>query len=141
MARTSPINPDQLQLFMTGTEWKNKITHSTDGNLAQKMSAALVQSKQPEGATINHREVHGAGVYDSMLKNGYQHEATSPPTIVIEDSMDGKSTRFTQSEGHHRVAAAADIEAKNPGRNIYMPVRWVDTTSSTRRANGGKRPS
>jgi hypothetical protein len=115
----------QLPLFMTGVEWQDSVTHSTDGPAAQAYAERLEQSKGNTG--------RGAGLYESMQKHGYQRDLGDKdvPTIVLEDSPSGKSIRQVQSEGHHRVAVAADIERKT-GKPVYIPTNYVDNTSAAR---------
>jgi len=134
------VSPDQFKLFMTGTEWKASLTHSTDGPLDAKMEQSAAQARTPG----TH---HGAGVTRSMRKRGYVHNPDDPPTIVLEDSPNGKNVRRVQSEGHHRIAAAADIESSPPsksnphdGKPIYIPTNYVDNTAAGRRARQAPKP-
>lgn len=122
---TKSVNPNQFKLFMTGTEWKAHVTHSTDGPLDVLWPEKSAQAKGTNG--------HGAGVYQSMLTHGYVHDPKDPPTIVLEESPSGKEVRRVQSEGHHRVAAAADIET-DTGKPVYIPTNYVDNTPAGRRA-------
>jgi hypothetical protein len=126
----SVLNPNQLKLFMTGTEWKNSITHSTDGPLEHIWPQKEQEARSPESSGR-----HGAGVYDSLKENGFNHykNVNSPATIIFEESPDGKSVRTVQSEGHHRVAAAAALE-KDTGKQVFIPTNYVDNTPSGRAA-------
>jgi hypothetical protein len=63
--------------------------------------------------------------------------SATPPTIVLEDAPNGKSVRRVQSEGHHRVAAAAAIE-RDTGKPVFIPTNYVDNTPSGRKARTGK---
>jgi hypothetical protein len=74
---------------------------------------------------------HGSGVRDSIERYGYQHESDNPPTIILETSPSGKATRMVQSEGHHRVAAAAAIE-RDGGDPVFIPTNYVDNTANGR---------
>lgn len=122
------INPDQLRLFMSGTEWQSFITHSTDGSIPSLWDQKESESRYPAGSRM-----HGAGLYDSMKSGGYDMDKAtkSPATIIFEDSPNGKEVRHVQSEGHHRVAAAAAVE-RDTGKPIYMPVNYVDNTPGAR---------
>lgn len=111
------ISPHQFKLFMTGSEWKEKVTHSTDGPLPDLWKEKGQQAKDQ-------------GLYRDMKEKGYQHNSADPPTIVLEDSPNGKTTRYVQSEGHHRVAAAADIE-RDTGQPVYIPTNYVNNTRKT----------
>ncbi len=124
-------NPDQFKLFMTGTEWKAQVTHSTDGPMPSTWDQKSREAALP--LTASTKFDHGAGMKDTLMTQGYQHDRDDPPTIIIEDAPNGKSTRMVQSEGHHRVAAAADIEAET-GQPVYIPTNYVDNSSAGRRA-------
>jgi len=122
------LNPDQLKLFMTGTEWQDFVTHSTDGPLEHIWPQKEQESRAPAASGR-----HGAGVYDSLKSEGYNHfkGVNSPATIIFEESPDGKSVRHVQSEGHHRVAAAAAVE-RDTGKPVYLPTNYVDNTPGAR---------
>jgi hypothetical protein len=123
----SVLNHNQLKLFMTGTEWKAMITHSTDGPLDRIWPQKEEESRLPAG-----RGLHGGGVYDSIKEHGYVRSHTGgDPTIIFEESPDGKSIRNVQSEGHHRVAAAAAVE-RDTGKPVYIPTNYVDNTPGAR---------
>lgn len=121
-------DPNQFKLFMTGTEWKSSVTHSTDGPIA-----SVWQEKEAQAASEGLH--HGAGLQNEILMRGYQHNREDPPTIILEDAPNGKSVRSVQSEGHHRVAAAAAIEADGGG-DVFIPTNYVDNTAAGRRARG-----
>jgi hypothetical protein len=122
-------SPEQFKLFMTGTEWQGSVTHSTDGPIS-----TLWAEKEARAATPSTTEgAHGSGVRSSIERYGYQHDRESPPTIILEDAPNGKSVRRVQSEGHHRVAAAAAIE-RDTGNPVFIPTNYVDNTSAGRRA-------
>lgn len=148
MGMADNLNPTQLKLFMTGTEWKNELTHSTDGPLdtvmPQKLEEASVSKESGK------RDPHGAGTLDSLRKHGWdqQRSVNSPATIIIEDSAAGKATkvdketgetvslgRVTQSEGHHRIAAAAHLESLGEGP-FFIPTNIIDSSAAGRKARG-----
>lgn len=123
--------PGQMKLFMGGQEFQDTVTHSSDfaGNSsnpewAGKWAKKLAQSKVPHDDSWpgEGRRPHGAGVYDSMLEHGYQADRVGKydgmPTIT-HNTAGG----FTQTQGHHRVAAAAEIE-RTTGRNVWLPVNY-----------------
>lgn len=128
---TYPGKPEQLKLFMSGTEWQDDVTHSTDGPIDTVWKEKEAQSRAP-GDQRN--APHGAGLYDSMKEEGFNRSKSlnSTPTIVIEQSPSGKQYRRVQSEGHHRVAAAAAIE-KDTGKPVYLPTNYVDITDAARK--------
>lgn len=123
-----PGKPEQLKLFMTGKEWKSYATHSTDGPIDTVWTEKEAQSRAPKESNV-----HGAGLYDSMKNEGFdvRKSRNSTPTIVFETSPSGKTLRRVQSEGHHRVAAAAAVE-KDTGKPVYLPTSYVDTTPGAR---------
>ena len=108
------INPNQFRLFMSGTEWQDEVTHSTDGPMPELWQEKTDQARQ-------------MGLTAKMAAHGYQHNSADPPTIVLENSPNGRTVRHVQSEGHKRVAAAADIE-RTTGKPVYIPTNYVDNT-------------
>lgn len=127
---TYPGKPEQLKLFMTGKEWKGYVNNSTDGPLETIWPEKEAQAR----ASANQRNApHGAGTYDSLMEHGYdaKKSVNSPPTIVFETSPSGKQLRRTQSQGHHRVAAAAAIE-EDTGKPVYLTPNYVDVTPGAR---------
>lgn len=143
-----PGKPEQLKLFMTGNEWKSYVTHSTDGPLDRVWPEKEAQARE---SADQRNAPHGAGVYESMHREGYvgKKSVNSPPTIVYETSPSGKQTRRVQSQGHHRVAAAAAVEDdsvvgqaaaamlggpadKNRPRTVYLTPNYIDTTPGAR---------
>lgn len=123
------LNPDQLKLFMTGKEWKATVVDSGDRKYTQTtMSEApkresmdqlwtrkVEESKEPIVSTK-----HGAGVYHGMEKVGYNapREFNSTPQIIYHSERGA-----VQGDGHHRVAAAADIEEKT-GKQTFIPTSY-----------------
>jgi hypothetical protein len=55
-------------------------------------------------------------------------------------SNPGTKTDLMQSEGHHRVAAAAAIE-RETGKPIYLPTNYKDATSAARKRVREGRPA
>jgi hypothetical protein len=120
------INPDQLQLFMTGTELKNAITGSIDrnpiggfGGTMDKMWKSKLRQSKRSGVG------HGAGTYQSLLKHGWQDPGTEGGFEINRKRVYGGIPEWDRTEtsvtgAHHRIAAAADIEAKGK-RTIYFP--------------------
>lgn len=127
-------SPDQFKLFMTGKEWRDSVTHSTDGPIRPGFwEAKAGEAKAPRTGLQGSQPA----VYNEMRQHGYQHDSKTPPTIILEESPSGKSVRRVQSEGHRRIAAAATIEEET-GRPVYIPTNYVDNTISGRRARGSK---
>lgn len=125
-------SPHQFKLFMTGVEWQQQVNRSTDGPIDAVWAEKTSQARAPKGSPV-----HGAGTKDSMLKHGYDRSLSDDggPRIIIEESLRGDA-KFVQSEGHHRVAAAADIQ-RETGRPVYIPTNYVDNTRAGRRDRSG----
>ena len=130
------VSPQQFKLFMTGTEWKDSITRSTDGPLQHVWPQKTSEARAP-GPVSPLNPVHGGGIKDAIAKEGYKHDRADPPTIILEETMSGK-LNHVQGEGHHRVAAAADIE-QDTGKPVYLPTNYEDNTPAGRRARHGRR--
>jgi len=136
VAASDHVNPDQLKLFMTGSELKSAITDSIDrnpiggfGGTMEKMWATKLRQSKRSGMG------HGAGTYQSLLKHGWKE-----PDEVWGDEVPGNNaagfeinhrrvyggipewdrTEVSVTGAHHRIAAAADMEAKGK-RTIYFP--------------------
>jgi hypothetical protein len=123
MAANDHLHPEQLKLFMTGTELKGAITQSIDrnpiggyGGTMEKMWASKVrESKRDFG--------HGSGTYQSLKQQGWQ----GPGPGMLHKRTWGAIPEFDKDDlsvedAHHRIAAAADIERRSKGkRNIWIP--------------------
>lgn len=127
-------DPNQFKLFMTGQEWQASVTHSTDGPI----STLWGEKEERAASPLTEAGAHGTGVRDSLMAHGYQQDRESPPTIILEDAPNGKTVRSVQSEGHHRIAAAAAIERDTAGtdkpRTFDIPTNYVDNTAAGRKA-------
>ena len=118
---------EQLPMFMKAGEIKSKITSSADpggGNMEYLWGYKLHEAKT--GAIRNARYLptrarKGASLYDSIKAKGVQ----KPVELERRTSKSKtKPIEYSLGEGHHRVAAAADI---NP--NMLIPVihdDWVN---------------
>ena len=130
------INTRQLQLFASGTELRSKLLNYS-GDLTPGSGSFDQITPAPGGARIEHvpstpREsmdsmwarksaeaksdrigwVHGAGVYESLATEGWRGGKLS----VHDDGA-----RRQLMDGHHRVAAAADLEAEGKGP-VWIPL-------------------
>lgn len=128
MAAHDNVHPQQFQqlkLFMGGQEFQDASNSSIDDPTAWKghgpewdqlWERKLEESKEPAGTG------HGSGIHASLLKNGYQAsqhgEFDEGPVLIL-----GKQGGAMQGEGHHRIAAAADIE-RVTGANVWLPVNY-----------------
>lgn len=130
------ISPNQFKLFMTGTEWQASVTKSTDGPLEHVWPQKTSEARQPGPVGVLN-PVHGGGLRDAIATEGYKHDREDPPTIILEQGA-GSKVHHVQSEGHHRIAAAADVE-RTTGKPTYIPTNYVDNTPAGRRARNGGR--
>lgn len=119
MAAHEAVHPVQFKLFMSGQEWQRSVTDSVDRvhTKGETMKAVwkekLHESKKPHGLE------HGSGIHDALRYEGYQHNTDDPPTIYLSSAGE-----HIQGEGHHRIAAAADIE-RTTGRNVWIPTNYT----------------
>jgi hypothetical protein len=120
MAANDHLRPEQMKLFMTGTELKGAITSSIDKAPMQSMSG-LWDRKRKESKRTGMG--HGHNTYQSIKEQGWQgsgpgiHHVRTFGAIPEFDKDD-----LSIDDAHHRVAAAADIEQRSKGkRNIWIP--------------------
>ena len=138
----SKKDPNQLQMLMTGTELKGSITDSNDrdsvrGETMDRMwERKTDESKQPKDTG------HGAGIHESIDTQGFRPELnvgiTDDPgyhgavDLVHEStyrnglSKNQQKTNTKVYDGHHKIAAAADIETSSPQRNVWFNVNHRD---------------
>lgn len=128
------VNPNQFKLFMGGQEMKAASVASVDSEAMKgergwnpMWDRKLREAKQPLNPMLRPiYQPHGAGVYESMEKHGYQASDEAGewdrPTLWVSKSRTPEPV-LRQGEGHHRIAAAADIERRT-GRNIWLPVNY-----------------
>lgn len=114
----SPLQPEQLKLFMTGTELKGAITDSIDRAPAQSMDdmwkTKLRQSKRSGMG-------HGNDTYSSLKENGWQGPGPGLlHRVQFSPVSDWDTDHLSVDDAHHRIAAAADIEAKSRGRREFF---------------------
>lgn len=103
MAVIKPTGTQQLPMFMTGEDLHNSITRSTDGiNLAEVWDRKLAEAKRPFDTGD-----HGAGVYESVQKEGVKN----PISLLHREG------HIEQYEGHHRTISAYSADA-----NRLVPV-------------------
>ena len=130
MAASDNLNPHQLQLFMTGTELKGMITDSIDrnplggfGGTMDKMWATKLRQSKRSGMG------HGAGTHKSIKEHGWEDRGPESGFEINHVVKYGGIPEWDRTEtsvtgAHHRIAAAADIEAKTAGtkkpRTIYF---------------------
>lgn len=108
MSASKHINPNQLKLFMTPQEIMDTISGSVDlgdDSMEELWAEKLAESK---GRTYGQPK----SLYNSIKEHGVQRHVT------LTEERDGS---LVMGQGHHRVAAAADI-AKKTGREMFIPV-------------------
>ena len=115
-------------MFMTGTQLKGAITRSYDatsssaGGLDKMWGRKLTESKGEGGG-------HGSGTHQSIDERGWDLEDKDYGHVnLYHDDKKGPIPEFDKhdkfiDDGHHRIAAAADIEARQPGRTVEIPVK------------------
>ena len=115
---------DQLKLFMTPQEIMGSVVDSVDRAPEyedydiENEKNVMVPAETMEdlwASKLSESKGKGSGpesLYDSIAKHGVQRHVT------LEDH--GNGTLY-MGQGHHRVAAAADISEKT-GRPMYIPV-------------------
>jgi len=127
---SAPHNPNQFKLFYGAQELKSAITQSYDVDIGEgdtdlnsMWERKLSESKMPESSGE-----HGAGVYESLLREGVRPRTKltvqwGDERPVGDDEPDDVHRMI--HEGHHRVASAADIEEKT-GRAMWINVDHYD---------------
>jgi hypothetical protein len=113
------LNPHQLSMFMTGTELKGSITTSMDASIGTRGMEGLWDVKLKESKRTGSAGRHGSGIHKSIKDKGwvsddrvYGHvdmSHRSVPGAIPEWNKVDRSV----DDAHHRIAAAADIEAKS----------------------------
>lgn len=125
---SNKLNPNQFKLFYGAQELQNAVTRSGDreyladeegnvyrdeeGNFAreslpQMWDRKLEESKKPEYTG------HGSGVYDSMMSEGVRPHTS----LTVHHPTPDNGLQL--ADGHHRLAAAADIE-RTTGKNMWI---------------------
>lgn len=107
------LNKDQLALFYTGRELRSLVNKSTDLDSGEDMDA-MWNRKVEESLWEGRSGGHGAGVHRSISEKGWEGDP-----LVLNHGDDEYSRWIT--DGHHRVAAAADIE-DTTGNLVFIPV-------------------
>jgi hypothetical protein len=117
----SPLQPRQMQLFMTGRELQGEITKSIDRAPMQSMEGMwkrkLTESKRSGMG-------HGADTYSSLREHGWQGEGPG----LLHSTVPGAIPEWDREElgvtdAHHRIAAAAHMEGLKGKRQrtIFIP--------------------
>jgi len=107
-------NPNQLRMLMTAPEIMGLVNTSKD-LVGNETMDRLWERKLKE--TKSGRDTHGGGLYDKIVKKGYQGD---PIPIKHEDFTqydNPPSIDIRLTDGHHRVAAMAEADP-----NQWIPV-------------------
>lgn len=122
---------NEMKLFMTGREWRDSIARSSDwmgSDLDELWKQKAAEARAPKGSGV-----HGAGVYEALKAEGWNpSEGDVPPTLTFTDKL-GASNKtlpvfLEQGEGHHRIAAAAELEEQGHPP-IFIPTNYKDVTA------------
>lgn len=132
MPASDHLHPEQMKLFMTGTELKDSITSSIDRAPMQSMDDMWKRkTRESKGDAY-----HGGGTHASLKEHGW----VGPGPELFHTTIPGAIPEFTKqdlavSDAHHRIAAAADIEQRSKGkRQIFIP-----TTNRSQYTRGEER--
>lgn len=122
MSASSHLNPNQLRLFMQARELMD--TNTREWHWEQDMAPRTM--REDLGLYIGKlREAQAGSEHDAFTgkKRGkrsmYQSvkaEGVKNPVLLGYDKRTGQSTI---RDGHHRIAAANDVD-----ENMYVPVRY-----------------
>ena len=129
------LRPEQMSLFMTGTELKASLTQSIDRAPMQSMDD-MWKRKTRESKSDAY---HGGGTHASLKEHGW----VGPGPGLYHTVIPGAIPEFNKQEmsvddAHHRIAAAADIEKRSKGKRTI----WIPTTNRTQfvRGEGRQQP-
>lgn len=123
---SKPENPNQYKLFMRPQELMNTINRSVDESIVPYQTRKYGEQGRIMDALWKQKgmELNNFG-YKGLVESIEKHGVLRP--ITIEDYP---GTPFFMGQGHHRVAAANQIEQRT-GRQIYMPVVYNDDYNHT----------
>lgn len=140
----------QMKLFMTPTELM-ETAHSPDEMMGMSYSGHDVQSMQDlwdiklqeskvqQGTEKDYdgrlsRTPDGWGIYDSLEKGGWKQggkvTVQQTPKVTVQQTPDGvdpddDAVLTNIWDGHHRIAAAKDIEERSGGsRSFFIPIDY-----------------
>lgn len=107
-----------IPMFLTATELKTYLTDSLD-RLPDEDIDELWDRKRQEAQHEYHEYMHGSGVYDSIARDGFNWNF--PVEVLHHGKLEPGKYEKLMGEGHHRVAAAAEIE-EDTGKPIWIPI-------------------
>ena len=117
----TPSGPqfEQLKLFMTPAEVKDRVTTSGDlepgETMDQMWDRKVEQSKAPRDTG------HGSGVYDALSEGKPILDSVN---VHFGTYMgEGKRSDTFIPNKHHRIAAQADIDATT-GKETFVPIEY-----------------
>lgn len=112
------VGPMQLPMFMRARDLADSLTGTLDKSeysVEEVMEHKLRASKGRMG------HGHGTGVYDSVAREGVLN-----PVQMVH----GMNNSLLMGQGHHRVAAAEDIE-RQTGKDKWVPVVHTDARKNS----------
>jgi len=127
------LHPEQMRLFMTGTELKSSLTDSIDRAPMQSMGDMWKRKlRESKGDAY-----HGGGTYASLKDRGWVGEGPGLYHTVLPGAIpEFNRQELRVDDAHHRIAAAADIEAKSKGKRTI----WIPTTNRSQFRRGDSPP-
>ena len=129
MAAQDHLRPEQMKLFMSGTELKGSLTNSIDRAPMQSMDD-MWKRKLRESKSESY---HGGGTHASLKEHNWVGPGPGLYHTTIPGAIPEWSKEDTQvDDAHHRIAAAADIEAKSKGKKTI----WIPTTNRSQFIRG-----
>ena len=114
------VHPVQFKLFMSGREWMNSVSDSVDLDHGEHETMEELWDLKTDESKMHAGSGHGAGIFSSMSKHGYDADKAfgDAPTILVSSR-----NQMVQGEGHHRIAAAAEIE-RETGKQVWIPTNY-----------------
>lgn len=121
MAASNHINKDQLAMFMSGNDIMNYVNESFDRHAygeERETMEHLWERKLDESQKSADRD---PDLYQSLASGWKDNQK---PIQIAHETVKGEPVRYLLN-GHHRAAAAADLQ-KRRGQEIYFPVEHTD---------------
>lgn len=103
----------QLPMFMDAGSLQSHLTGAVDEDYSRPPTQDLWNEKLAESKSAG----PDGSLYNKIRRKGVQH----PVTVLVPkyDHFDGQ--KWVMGDGHHRVAAAAEIQRKT-GKTMYVPI-------------------
>jgi hypothetical protein len=116
MSASDNVSNEQLAMFMPAKEIMDKLNYSDDGVISPRFWARKLKEAKTGTVEDSHTSRRGRqkSLYESVKEEGVQKPVELRETLV-PSIFTPKGHQLLQ--GHHRVAAAADIDP-----NMLIPV-------------------